>query len=477
MSKSQALLTRITALRQRLDMASKIDEPATAGNPQQNLVHLLERKLAAAKSHSLLLESALRQLTESAANEPLPAKLTTRARQLVEQSQGLLDRLHKNVGVLADDEGAEASASDPLVESYREAVAMTDATVRLLSAMPNSAGGQLRLCAGVEAILEMIRLRTEMVERGMAARQLEQERIDNLVGFLTDCQSGRARGLEPLTALAAELYEESQLASPLRFHEGDLIEPARQAACHSLIVAQVIARLAHRHPQLGGRRLEPIAAALIHDVGMLAVPAEILSEPGPLGAEQRRVIEQHTVRGAEIVAKIAPAQAWLARTTADHHERLDGTGYPAGLRNEQIDLLTRLVAVCDVYAAQCAVRSYRAAKQPRTALTDTLLMAEQGLLDRSQAERLLLLSFYPVGSVVELADGAIGVVVAAPLTRIDLNTPARPVVALLMDRQGKPLAVPEHLDLAHCEGRSIVRSLASSECKELLGRHYPPLAA
>src|SRR5262249_44114080 len=153
----------------------------------------------------------------------------------------------------------------------------------------------------------------------------------------------------------------------------------------------------------------------------------------------------------------------VIEAVAEHHERLDGTGYPAGLRANQISSLARLLAVCDTYAAMCSPRPYRAARETRTALTDTLVLAEQRSLDRNHAERLLQLSFYPVGSAVELADGSVGVVVATHLGRRDLHIPARPVVALLTNSDGQPLPVPQHLDLAQCEGHSIVRTLTPAE--------------
>src|SRR5205823_12838857 len=136
------------------------------------------------------------------------------------------------------------------------------------------------------------------------------------------------------------------------------------------------------------------------------------------------------------VTRLLPGAAWLADATAGHHEHLDGTGYPNGVRELLLAPLTRLMAVCDVYAALCTPRPHRPARDPRTALTDTLLMAEKGFLDRFHAERLLQLSFYPIGSVVELAEGAVGVVVATHQGRRDLNLPARPVVQLITDARG-----------------------------------------
>jgi hypothetical protein len=106
-------------------------------------------------------------------------------------------------------------------------------------------------------------------------------------------------------------------------------------------------------------------------------------------------------------------------------------------------------------------------------LTDTLLLAERGGLDRAHAEHLLHLSFYPVGSVVELVDGSIGVVVATHVGLRDLNLPARPVVALLADAGGQLLPTPQHLDLAQCEGHGIVRTLSLAERRDRLGTRYP----
>ena len=121
---------------------------------------------------------------------------------------------------------------------------------------------------------------------------------------------------------------------------------------------------------------------------------------------------RHTRASSEIVAKLLPDFAALVDSIGTHHERLDGTGYPGGLKSDQIPPLARLLAVVDTYTALCCPRPYRPAHDPRTALTDTLLAAEQNLLDRFAAEKLMTLGLYPVGSVVELGDGSVGVVAA-----------------------------------------------------------------
>jgi HD-GYP domain-containing protein (c-di-GMP phosphodiesterase class II) len=236
-----------------------------------------------------------------------------------------------------------------------------------------------------------------------------------------------------------------------------------------------MARVIRHDTDLRSRAVDAVAAALVHDAGMVRVPAAVLAHAGPLDDSQRRAIEAHTRTGAESVQRMLPGGTWLIEATLGHHERLDGTGYPAGLRDQQIAPLTRLLSVCDVYAAQCAARPYRPARETRTALTDTLLLAERGTLDRFHAEKLLHVGFYPVGSVVEMADGSVALVVAMPTGRRDLNSPARPVVAVLTDAHGRTLPAPRHLDLAQCEGHSIVRSLPPAARREVLGYRHPEL--
>ena len=148
-------------------------------------------------------------------------------------------------------------------------------------------------------------------------------------------------------------------------------------------------------------------AAILHDVGMLGVSGEVLAHPGVLDSELRRLVESHCHVRRPDRRQAVPDAPWVAEAVAAHHERLDGTGYPEGLKGNIIPPLARLLAICDVYAAFCVARPHRQARATRTALADTLLLAEQEQLDHHYAECLLSLSFYPVGSVVELAHNGV----------------------------------------------------------------------
>jgi HD-GYP domain-containing protein (c-di-GMP phosphodiesterase class II) len=481
MTDTQVLLGKIAALRQRLEQAQGLArEAGSAVAALTEKVHddlgrtwRLERRVAAGAEDAFILDGSLRQLTElttgGEAPTVLPHQLTARARRVLQRARELLDRLRG----FAD--SFESDAADPLCASYQATTAMTETVVRVVQAFPDSASVQLRVSEGLEAILDTVAHRLAITEAAVQQRRLIADRLETLADLLARLAGREPVEVQAFIAVADVLLAEADTA-PLRILEAPPHQRARCIAAHSLNVAQVVARIVRHDPDLRTRPMEPVLAALVHDVGMLQVPTDVWTQPGALDNTQRRALERHTLIGADLAARLLPSGAWLAEAAGGHHERLDGTGYPGGLRDAHIAPLTRLLAVCDCYAALSAARPHRPAREPRTALADTLLLADQGALDPREAERLLLLSFYPVGSMVELADGAQGLVVATHMAHRDLNTPARPVVLLVTDERGQPFPAPQPIDLSWCEGRSIVRTLTASERRDLLGKRYPDLA-
>jgi putative nucleotidyltransferase with HDIG domain len=102
-------------------------------------------------------------------------------------------------------------------------------------------------------------------------------------------------------------------------------------------------------------------AALLHDVGKVRVPNEIINKPGPLTPEERKIVEQHTVEGEQMLLRVGGLLGEIGRIVRACHERWDGEGYPDGIAGEQIPLIARIVACCDAYNAMTSDRSYRKA--------------------------------------------------------------------------------------------------------------------
>jgi putative two-component system response regulator len=122
------------------------------------------------------------------------------------------------------------------------------------------------------------------------------------------------------------------------------------------------------------------AGALIHDVGKLAIPDQILNKPGALTKAEFELIKTHTVVGAEIVSPLA-TQRHLVAIVRSHHERYDGAGYPDGLASEEIPLAARIVSVCDAYDAMVNQRPYRLAL-PNSIAVERLLAGSSSQWDK-----------------------------------------------------------------------------------------------
>jgi HD-GYP domain-containing protein (c-di-GMP phosphodiesterase class II) len=102
-------------------------------------------------------------------------------------------------------------------------------------------------------------------------------------------------------------------------------------------------------------------AAKLHDIGKVGVPDVVLHKAGPLDAEERKLIEGHSVWGADLVGRI-PGLEGVARIVRHHHERYDGEGYPDGLEGRDIPLASRVLTVADAYVAMTEDRPYRRAR-------------------------------------------------------------------------------------------------------------------
>ena len=179
-----------------------------------------------------------------------------------------------------------------------------------------------------------------------------------------------------LRAADLVLDAEAYLGPDVQALLGRLVEKDASTDQHTRRVAL---RAAQVGDELGlpRRVLRTLAVGgLLHDIGKLSVPDAILKKPGALSTEEFQAIRRHPAAGHELLGRIGSYSEDVRRLVRDHHERLDGRGYPLGITGEQINLDTRILTVCDVYDALVSERVYREAWTPERALA--LLHAEVG---------------------------------------------------------------------------------------------------
>jgi HD-GYP domain-containing protein (c-di-GMP phosphodiesterase class II) len=203
--------------------------------------------------------------------------------------------------------------------------------------------------------------------------------------------------------------------------------------------------------------------AILHDIGKTRIDKNILSKTGDLSKDEFNEIKRHTYYGFEILRQYPDVSLMSAHVALQHHERWDGNGYPRRLAGDNIIEYARIVTVCDVYDALVSDRPYRAAYTVNQALN--ILKRMSGIyLDPNCVDALISnIAVFPVGSVVELSTGELGVVV-------DVNkaTPSRPIVRLIFDRYGKRLQHPYEVDLSKYSTVIVTKTLQEEAIQKLL---------
>ena len=153
--------------------------------------------------------------------------------------------------------------------------------------------------------------------------------------------------------------------------------------------------------------------AILHDIGKLFVPDEILNKSGPLTDEEFDLVKRHTSDGFEVLRRKRSISLFAAHVAYQHHERLDGSGYPRRLVGDEIHEFARVVAIVDSYDAMTSDRTYRCALAPHEAVS-TLVRETDSKYDRDLVGRFMkLVAMYPIGSVVRLNNGDVCTVVSA----------------------------------------------------------------
>ncbi|GGC59359.1 phosphodiesterase [Marinobacter halophilus] len=189
-----------------------------------------------------------------------------------------------------------------------------------------------------------------------------------------------------------------------------------------------------RYLGLADEQLETIGlCGMLHDVGKMRVSSAILNKPGALDDEEWRIMRQHPHLGFELLDSEHQLEPEIGQAALSHHERLDGKGYPAGLKADSIDHFTRIISIIDAYDAMTSDRVYRKGMPASNALS--VLYKNSGpQFDAELVEVFIrMIGIYPPGSLVELNSGEVAIVLAAsPENRLT------PVVELVLDANGHP---------------------------------------
>jgi len=214
---------------------------------------------------------------------------------------------------------------------------------------------------------------------------------------------------------------------------------------HHGVSMAIWAAILGRHIGLHRDELEKLAiGCAMCDVGMTQLPTELLGQAENLSEEQRKVIQAHPIIGAEMVSESKDVDFEVLAIIENHHERMDGSGYPRGMEGASIPILARIAGLVDTYDAMITQRPYAVARTSHEAAQE-LIDCKGSLFQDALVEQFVqAIGLFPTGTVVELNTGEVGIVVKQSRTRR-----LKPEVVIILDedkQKQEPLSI---IDLAN----------------------------
>ncbi len=206
--------------------------------------------------------------------------------------------------------------------------------------------------------------------------------------------------------VSSVLRNKDALVSLLRIKEVDEYTYVHSISVSALCIsfAQGLAFEAAQIKQIG-------IGGLLHDIGKMKVPLDILNKPGPLSEKEFEVMKRHVKDGETTLEQYPNLDQDCTCVTSHHHERLDGTGYPAGLKGDEISEFGQIAAIVDIYDALSSERCYKNALPPTAALKK-LYEWSPSYLNRELVEKFIAhIGIYPIGTLVRLENSLLAIVV------------------------------------------------------------------
>ncbi|MFP3873285.1 MAG: HD-GYP domain-containing protein [Thiohalophilus sp.] len=205
--------------------------------------------------------------------------------------------------------------------------------------------------------------------------------------------------------------------------------------------------------------------ALLHDIGKMRIPLEILNKPGRLTPEEFEIVKTHAPKGHELLVPKGDIPQESLDIVLHHHERVSGKGYPHGLNGDQVNQMTKVVSIVDVYDAITSDRCYHDGMPPYEALKNMYEWISEDFEQELVEQFIKCLGIYPIGSMVQLNMGQTGIVVSA-----SEKSRLRPIVLLVINSKGERYVKPKLINLAHPRWREgkqkleIRKILHNDEC-------------
>jgi putative nucleotidyltransferase with HDIG domain len=274
------------------------------------------------------------------------------------------------------------------------------------------------------------------------AREIYTEAHGLMQNLMGDVRLGKQVSVEQIEPISEKMIESAFRNKDALISLSRIKNKDQYTFMHSVSVAGLMITFS-RAIGLDMDTIRQVAiGGLLHDIGKMKTPNEILNKPGKLDDDEFKIMKSHVVYSRELLeGKPGITQASLD-VAAQHHERVDGTGYPLGLKGDEISTVGQMSTIVDVYDALTSIRVYKSAWEPSVALKK-LLEWSTSHFDPTQVKQFIrCLGIYPVGTLVELDSGLVGIVIEQGETDL-----LRPKLKIIYSARKKRLIPVRELDL------------------------------
>jgi putative nucleotidyltransferase with HDIG domain len=289
-----------------------------------------------------------------------------------------------------------------------------------------------------------------------AARQVYKAAKLIVQQAMEDVRMGRALNMESVSEVVGSMAD-SILRSPDALTSLTRLKQFDEYTFFHSVNTSALALSVGKHLGYGREPLLQLGTGmLLHDIGKTMIPVEILNKPGRYEAHEFEIMKQHVLRGAEILSNTTGLTDTFLKPALEHHERVDGTGYPHHRSNKDLSQFGLIAAIVDIYDAVTSDRCYHKGKTPHDTLQFLYQLGTQGHVDGTLVQQFVqVVGVYPVGSCVSLNTGETAIV-----KQFNHQAPIRPLVVLITDEAGHRQSTPVDLDLA-AQLRRPERTIAS----------------
>ncbi len=275
------------------------------------------------------------------------------------------------------------------------------------------------------------------------AKKIQKKTKDAVTSMFSDVRMGKALEIEGAESLVEEINQSMERNPNALLTLIRLKNVNEYTYMHSVAVCMLMVALGRQLGLDAAQIKQAGTAGLLHDIGKMVIPNEVLNKPGQLTDEEFVIMKSHPERGWEILKSCYQVHETALDVCLHHHERVDGKGYPKKLSGDALTLFARMGAVCDVYDAISSDRCYKPAWSPAESIRK-MASWKDGHFDETVFQAFVkTIGIYPSGTLLKLKSGRLGVVMEQSTKKL-----TTPIIKTFFSTRANAHILVEILDLS-----------------------------